>query len=123
MTSTTSHADAGETGFVAIRSPPQRWALVEACEWLIEFEQQSQRDGLLADEVDRSLDQLSEAKLLRQRLDYRGLALAVPLGIVPALIDELTERVEHAERCHADERLDELAGLLVQLERLPEPRG
>ena len=112
-----------ESGFVSICWTPQRRALTEGCEWLIELEQQSQRDGLLADEVDRSLDQLSEARLLRERLAFGGLALAVPLGIVPALIDELSERVEHAVRCQADEHVGELAGLLAQLECLPEPRS
>ncbi len=112
-----------ESGFVSIHWEPQRRALIDACEWLIELEQQSQRDGLLGDEVDRSLDQLSESKLLRDRLAYHGLALAVPLGIVPALIDELGERIEHAVRCQADELVAELAGLLVQLECLPEPHS
>ena len=112
-----------ESGFVSIRCESQRHALIGGCEWLIDFERQSQRDGLLSDEVDRSLDQLSEAKLLRDRLAFGGLALAVPLGIVPALIDELGERVAHATRCHAGERVAELEGLLLQLEWLPEPRG
>ena len=115
---------AGGEGFIGIRCAQQRQVLRDACNWLIEFERKSQRDGLLvADEVDRSLDQMTEANVLRQRLDHRGLALAVPLGIVPALIDELTERIEHAARCQADEGVAELAGLLVQLERLPEPHG
>jgi hypothetical protein len=109
-----------ESGFVSIRCEFQRRALVGACEWLIEFERQSQRDGLLPGEVDRSLDQLSEARVLAQRLGHRGLVLAVPLGIVPALIDELGERVEHAVRCHAAERVAALEGLLLQLEWLPE---
>jgi hypothetical protein len=109
-----------ESGFVSIRCESQRRALAGACEWLIEFERQSQRDGLLPGEVDRSLDQLSEARVLAQRLGHRGLALAVPLGIVPALIDELGERVEHAVRWQAAERVAALEGLLLQLEWLPE---
>jgi hypothetical protein len=116
-----SSLTAGGVGLVSVCSPQQRQALIDACDWLIEFEQQSQRDGLLvADEVDLSLDQMSEAKALKQRLNCRGLELAVPLGIVPALIDELAERIEHAVHCKAYERVAELAGLLVQLERLAE---
>lgn len=111
---------AHESGFVSVGCESQRHALMGACGWLIEFERQSQRDGLLPDEVDRSLDQLSEARLLAQRLAHQGLALAVPLGIVPALIDELGERVEHAVSCHAAERVAALEGLLLQLEWLPE---
>jgi hypothetical protein len=109
------------TGFLDIRCAPQRQVLIDACAWLIEFEQRSQRDGLSAHDVDRSLDELSEAKTLRRRLNYQGSAVAVPLGIVAALIDELTERIEYAAQYKADERVAELAGLLAQLQRLPQP--
>jgi hypothetical protein len=110
---------AGAEGFVGIRCPAQRDALIDACDCLIECERQSQRDGLLPEEVDRSLDQLTDASALRERLGHGALALAVPLSIVPALIDELAERVHHAKRSDAVELAADLSELLGQLERLP----
>lgn len=110
---------AGAEGYIGIRCPGQREALIAACDWLIEFERQSQRDGLLPEEVDRSLDQMTDARALRERLDQGALALAVPLGIVPALVDELAERVQHAARCKAVEVAADLSELLGQLDRLP----
>jgi hypothetical protein len=111
---------AGAAGFIVIRHAHERQALIEACDWLIGYEQRSQRDGLLPEEVDRSLDQLSEARALQQRLRQLGHAVAVPLGIVPAIIDELAERVLEAARGGNGGRvLVDLSELLAQLERLP----
>ena len=113
---------AGAAALISIGGALQRQALIEACDWLIGYEQQSQRDGLLPDDVDRSLDQLSEARALKQRLQQLTQAVAVPLGIVPAIIDELAERVQDAARASdGGAVLFELSGLLAPLERLPEP--
>ena len=112
--------NAGSSGFIAIRCAHEREALIEACDWLISYEQQSQRDGLRPEEVDRSLDQLSEARALRRRLRQLGQAVAVPLGIVPAMLDELADRVQCAVRGDdAGRVLVDLSQLLAQLERLP----
>ena len=118
-----SSLTAGTDGFIGIRSGHQRQVLGEVCDWLIDFERRSQRDGLRPEEVDASLDQLIEAMALRRRLEQRALALAVPLGIVGALIDELAERVEQAAQCRVMEHLGDLSELLVQLERLPAMDG
>jgi len=100
---------AGADGFVAIRCQHQRRVLLAACDWLIGYERQSQRDGLLPEEVDRSLDQLSDARALRQRLRHDG------------RIDELAERLQDAARRTDGGRVFvELSELLGQLERLPE---
>jgi len=112
---------AGADGFIGIRCAHQRQVLSDACDWLIDLERRSQRDGLRPEEVDASLDQLTEARALRRRLDQRALALAVPLGIVPALIDELAERLAQAAHCHAPARVADLSELLAQLEWLPAP--
>jgi len=112
---------ASPAGFVAIRGPRQRQALIEACDWLIAYERQSLRDGLLSEDVDRSLDQLGEAGTLKRRLQQGAQVLAVPLGVVPAMIDELAERLQDAARGGDGGRLFvELSELLGQLERLPE---
>ncbi len=112
---------AAATGFILIGGEHRRRALIEACDWLIGHERQSQRDGLPPEEVDRSLDQLTDAMALRERLQQLGQAVAVPLAVVPVLIDELAGQLRDAATGE-DSRLvlADLSELLAQLERLPE---